>query len=300
MSEFIVTILGTSASMPTAQRALPAVLIQHEGRRFLVDCGEGTQRQMMKYGGLHQPDAVFLTHYHPDHMLGLPGMFASLNMMRDDAVLDPTTVYGPEGLGGIRSMCQRAGGHPSFVRFIDNFDSWISYGSLTITPFATDHGCASQGYVLQEDPRPGRIDVAKAKSLGVEGIGIGMLQGGDEIDGITLADISGPPRPGRKVVITGDTRPSPTTVEAAKNADLLIHEATFSEANRSRAKRVKHSTGREAGWVAKAANVDKLVLTHFSPREDWRYVAEQAGEGSQHSIDTLAAVDGISFDIPVK
>jgi ribonuclease Z len=235
MSEFIVTILGTSASMPTAQRALPAVLIQHEGRRFLVDCGEGTQRQMMKYGGLHQPDAVFLTHYHPDHMLGLPGMFASLNMMRDDAVLDPTTVYGPEGLGGIRSMCQRAGGHPSFVRFIDNFDSWISYGSLTITPFATDHGCASQGYVLQEDPRPGRIDVAKAKSLGVEGIGIGMLQGGDEIDGI-----------------------------------------------------------------AKAANVDKLVLTHFSPREDWRYVAEQAGEGSQHSIDTLAAVDGISFDIPVK
>lgn len=298
MSEFIVTILGTSASMPTAKRGLPAVLIQHEGRRFLVDCGEGTQRQMMLYGGLHRPDAVFLTHYHPDHMLGLPGLFSSLNMIADDEEERPTSVFGPpEGLGGIQSLCQRAGGHPRFVKFYRAEGSDMTYGNLKVTPFQTDHGVPSQGYVFQEDSRPGRIDVEKAKSLGVEGIGIGMLQGGDEIDGITLADISGPPRPGRKVVISGDTRPSPATVAAAKNADLLIHEATFSEANRSRARRVKHSTGREAGWVAKAANVRKLVLTHFSPREDANYIRHEAA-GAVREI--AAAKDGDTFEIAVK
>src|SRR4051812_43771784 len=191
MSEFIVTILGTSASMPTAQRGLPAVLIQHEGKRFLVDCGEGTQRQMMRYGGLHQPDAVFLTHYHPDHMLGLPGMFASLNMIRDDEI-ETTVVYGPEGLNGVKSMCQRAGGHPSFVRFVNDFsDDWISYGGLTITAFDTDHGCKSQGYVFEESMQPGRIDVDKAKSFGIEGAAIGRLQAGEYIGSVGLEDISG-------------------------------------------------------------------------------------------------------------
>src|SRR3954462_10226725 len=120
MSEFIVTILGTSASMPTAKRGLPAVLIQHEGKRFLVDCGEGTQRQMMHYGGLHAPDAIFLTHYHPDHTLGLPGLFASLNSMRDEDETEDMLipVYGPnDGIRIVKAMSQRPGGHPSFVQF---------------------------------------------------------------------------------------------------------------------------------------------------------------------------------------
>jgi ribonuclease Z len=226
MSEFIVTILGTSASMPTAKRGLPAVLIQHEGKRFLVDCGEGTQRQMMHYGGLHAPDAIFLTHYHPDHTLGLPGLFASLNSMRDEDETEDMLipVYGPnDGIGGVKAMCQRAGGHPSFVQFRGTVNSSIAeYDGLKVTSFPTDHGTVSQGYVIEEPMRPGRIDVGLARHYGINGTAIGALQRGEYIGGVGLADISGPARRDRKVVVTGDTRPSPMTVAAAKNADLLI------------------------------------------------------------------------------
>lgn len=303
MSEFTIRFLGTSASVPTPQRGLPATLIQHEGKRFLVDCGEGTQRQMMMHGGLKAPDAIFITHYHPDHTLGLPGLLATLNMMEHD---QPVDVYGPEGIEGLRMLCINAGHRPSFVRFHQTHDhnTLVRVDGMDVTAFRTDHGrTRSQGYVFDEYDRPGRFDVEKAKALGVQpGPDYAKLQRGEDVLVDTRGkqwrdvhphEVMGPERRGRKVVITGDTRPCSNTWLAAQGADLLIHEATFTQANVERAKQVGHSTVAQARVVAKRANVKELVLTHFSPRESFKDLQAEA-QG-----DRLAR-DGDIISLPVK
>lgn len=301
--EFLITFLGTSASMPTAQRALPATLIQYGGTRILVDCGEGTQRQMMKHGGLHAPTAIFLTHYHPDHDLGLPGLLASLKMMEHDK---PVTIYGPPGIEGVVTMCKRSGGWPSFARYqeMENHERY-TIGGLRVTAFRTDHDVQSLGYQFSERNHPGRFDVDKADALAVNpGPDYGKLQRGESVINrggreVLPSDVIGPARPGRKLVISGDTRPTARTVEAAKGANLLVHEATFSQANEDRAKKVGHSTGREAAMLAKAAGVGKLVLHHFSPRETVRDIVHEASS-KDSNINIHAARDGDTVELAVR
>jgi ribonuclease Z len=310
MSEFEITFLGTSASVPTPQRNVAATLIQHEGLRILVDCGEGTQRQMMRFGGLKAPDFIFITHYHPDHDLGLPGLLATLKMAEHE---DPIKVIGPPGMLGCEKLCVAAGGAPSFVEFIETDAGCYHHVSerLSVLPFNTDHDCrdrrskrnSSFGYVFQEADRPGRFDVDKADALAVNpGPDYGRLQAGESVINrggceVKPSDVIGPPRPGRKVVITGDTRPCGYTVTAARNADLLIHEATFSDDDHSRAQKTGHSTGRQAAGMAFAAEVRQLALYHISPRTS---VGALLNEVEQVWPLTLVAKDGDKISLPVK
>lgn len=298
MSDMRITLLGTSAAVPTTKRNVSATALQREGDLLLFDCGEGTQRQMQRFTGLKAPTAIFLTHYHPDHWLGLPGLLATLDMQENEK---PVRIFGPsDGLGNIKSICQRSGGCPEFAHFynleageVTKFDTGFS-----ITTFKTDHTKHSLGYVLEEPTRPGRFDPHLAVLSGIEpGPDFKRLQNGEEVKGLRPQDVTGPPRKGRKVAITGDTAPTQQTSDYARNADVLIHEATFEAEQQARAKATRHSTGSMAGRIAAEARVDRLILTHFSPRSDTSLVARQA---SEHHSPTLAGHDGMQIVVDLE
>ncbi len=277
-----VVFLGTSASMPTAQRGPAAVLVRRGGERLLFDCGEGTQRQLQRSSiGLPDLEEIFLTHYHADHFLGLPGMLKTFALRGRDET--PLTVYGPRGLKDLFKQLQPFVGRlPYPVTQVElEPGETVARGEYAIEPFAAEHGVAL-GYALVEQERPGRFDVAVADGLGVPaGPARGQLQGGEEVelaDGrmVTPADVLGEPRAGRRVVITGDTAPSPVVVEAAHGADLLVHEASFLAEEAARAKETNHSTAAEAAEVARLAQVRLLALTHVSSRYFGPELADEA------------------------
>jgi ribonuclease Z len=264
--------LGTSGSMPTAQRAPSALLLRRGGERLLFDCGEGTQRQLLTSSiGLLELREVFLTHFHADHYLGLPGMLKTFALRGREL---PITVYGPRGLRGLFAALQRIFGTLAFPLELREFapGEVLERGDYRLETFAVAHGVSAVGYALVEEPRPGRFDVEAADALGVPvGPERGALQRGEPV---TLADgrvltpnlVLGPARPGRKVVIAGDGGPSKLVVNAASGADVLVHEATFLEEERERARETGHSTALDAAQVALAANVRLLALTHLSSR----------------------------------
>jgi ribonuclease Z len=268
-----VVFLGTAASMPTAQRGPAALLVRHGGERLLFDCGEGTQRQLQRSAiGLPDLHEIFLTHFHADHFLGLPGMLKTFALRGRDET--PLTVYGPRGL---RELFKRL--HPFLGRLpypltVVELEAGerLERGDYTIEGFAVEHGTEALGYTIDERDRPGRFDVAAANALGVpDGPPRGRLQGGEEVTvasgrTVTPADVLGEPRPGRKLVLTGDTAPSPLVVQAAHGADLLVHEASFLGEEAERARETMHSTAAEAAEVARLAQVRLLALTHVSPR----------------------------------
>lgn len=291
MSEFDVTFLGTSASVPTSRRNVSSVLIRFNGRRFLVDCGEGAQRQMARFGGLKAPDAIFFTHFHPDHTLGLPGLLSSLALAEHENEVE---IFGPEGIPKLTDACRAFGGWPKFA--VTNLDSQADFDGFEVRSFKTNHGVSeSWGYVFQEPDKPGRFNVEAAHRLGIyPGPNYAALQSGKPVRngaGQTVfpESVIGPPRKGRKVVISGDTRPCKQTLEAAKNADLLIHEATFTSDQRERAIETHHSTAVEAAMLAKNANVKQLILTHFSPRSD---LGQTYREAAEVFPNTVLADDG--------
>jgi ribonuclease Z len=275
--------LGTSASMPTAQRAPAALLLRRGGERLLVDCAEGTQRQLQRSSvGLPDLEEIFLTHYHADHFLGLPGMLKTFALRgREDLEL---TVYGPPGLRDLFARLRPFLGRlPYPLTTIElGAGETLERGEYVIETFGLDHGVAAIGYALVERDRPGRFDVAAADALGVPpGRERGILQGGEPI---TLPDervitpdaVLGPPRPGRKIVIAGDTAPSPVVVQAAHKADLLVHEATFGAEEKERARETLHSTAAEAAEVARLAGAKLLALTHVSTRYFGGELADEA------------------------
>ncbi len=240
--------------MPTAQRAPAALLLRRGGDRLLFDCGEGTQRQLQRSSvGLAELEEVFLSHFHADHFLGLPGMLKTF-ALRGRTEL-PLTVYGPRGLrdlfGRLRPFVGRLPYELTLVELAPG--EALERGDHRIEAFAVDHGASSLGYALVEDERPGRFDVATADALGVPpGPERGLLQRGETVtlpDGrvVTADEVVGAARPGRKVVITGDTAPSATVVQAAHGADLLVHEATFAAEERERAAETQHSTAGRGG-----------------------------------------------------
>ena len=277
--------LGTSASMPTALRAPAAILLRRGGERLLFDCAEGTQRQLQRSTvGLPDLEEIFLTHFHGDHFLGLPGMLKTFALRGRDGV--PLTVYGPPGLKELfRQLKPFLGRLPYPLTTVElEAGAELERGEYRIETFALDHGVAACGYALVEHERPGRFDVAAADALGVPpGPERGMLQGGEALtlpDGrvITPDAVLGPARAGRKIVLAGDTAPFPAVAQAAHKADLLVHEATFGAAEAERARETLHSTAAEAAEVAKRAEVRLLALTHLSTRYFGSELAEEARE----------------------
>jgi ribonuclease Z len=273
--------LGTSGSLPTAQRAPAATLVRRGGERLLFDCAEGTQRQLLRSNvGLVELREIFLTHFHADHYLGLPGMLKTFSLRGREL---PLTVYGPAGLGelfgGLRRIFGRLG-YPLELAELGAGDS-LERDGYRLDTFPVDHGISAIGYALVEHVRPGRFDVETADALGVpDGPARGALQRGEAVTvgerTIRPEEVLGPPRPGRKVVLTGDTAPSPRVVEVAHGADLLVHEATFCEDERERARETLHSTAAEAAEVARLADVSMLALTHLSTRYAGGDVAREA------------------------
>jgi ribonuclease Z len=264
--------LGTSGSMPTAQRAPTAILLRRGGERLLFDCAEGTQRQMLRSNvGLIELREVFLTHYHADHYLGLPGMLKTF-ALRGRAT--PITIYGPPGLTELFGALRRIFGKLTYPYELVELapGEALDRGEYRLVTFPVNHGVSAVGYALVEEDRPGRFDVATADTLGVpEGPERGVLQRGEAVtlpDGrvILPASVLGEARPGRKVAISADTAYSQSVVEAARGADVLVHEATFSEDEHERARETLHSTAAQAAEVARAAGVGLLALTHLSNR----------------------------------
>jgi ribonuclease Z len=296
-----VVFLGTSGSAPTAQRATSATLIRRGGERLLIDCGEGTQRQLLRSDiGLVDLEHVFLTHFHADHYLGLPGMLKTFALRGREL---PLTVYGPEGLRDLFGALRRVFGtltYPVETVELEPGDE-LGRGEYVLRAFAVDHGARSLGYVLAESDRPGRFDVEIADSLGVPpGRERGLLQRGEAIvlpNGETVASdqVLGPARAGRTIALTGDTAPTASVVDAASGADLLVHEATFCADERDRARETRHSTAAEAALAAQAAGVRLLALTHVSSRYFGSEVAEEA---RQVFPDTVVPRDFDVVEIP--
>jgi len=267
-----VVFLGTSASAPTAGRAVAALLVRRGGDRLLFDCGEGTQRQLMRSSlGLPELEEIYLTHFHADHFLGLPGMLKTFALRGREL---PLTVYGPPGLEELFAGLRRVLGKLSYpVELVEvRPGEALERDGYRILVFPVHHGVSAVGYAVDEPDRPGAFDTGAADALGIPfGPERGALQRGESItldDGKVVGpdSVVGEARPGRRVVITGDTAPVETVQVLAEGADLLVHEATFGEDERDRAADTLHSTARQAAEIAAAADVRMLALTHFSPR----------------------------------
>ena len=276
--------LGTSGSMPTAKRAPTALLVRRGGERLLFDCAEGTQRQLLRSTvGLVELPEVFLTHYHADHYLGLPGMLKTF-AVRGRTL--PITIYGPPGLQELFVALRRIFGRLTYRYEVVELrpGDVLERGDYRLATFPVAHGVSALGYALVEAPRPGRFDVEAADALGVPaGPERGTLQGGDPVtlpDGRTITpdSVLGPPRPGRTIVVTGDTAPAREIVDIARGAELLVHEATFCEEERDRAAETLHSTAAGAAEIARAAEVRLLALTHISNRYFGPEVVREARE----------------------
>ncbi len=294
--------LGTAASMPTAQRSPAAILVRRGGERLLFDCGEGTQRQLQRsVVGLPDLEEIFLTHFHADHFLGLPGMLKTFALRGRDET--PLTVYGPHGLRKLFGRLQPFLGRLPYPLTTVELEAGerVERGDHAIEAFAVDHGPEALGYALLEQERPGRFDVAAADALGVPaGPQRGQLQAGEEVtlaDGsvVTPAEVLGEPRPGRRIVLTGDTAPVATVVEVAHGADLLVHEASFLAEESERARETLHSTAAGAAEIARLAGVRLLALTHVSPRY---FGPELAAEAQEVFPDTVVPRDFDVIEVP--
>jgi ribonuclease Z len=277
-----VVFLGTSGSMPTAQRSPAATLVRRGGERLLFDCAEGTQRQLLRSSvGLVELREVFLTHYHADHYLGLPGMLKTF-ALRGRTL--PITIYGPPGLRDLFVALKRIFGRLTYRYDLVELPpgAELERGDYVLRTFPVAHEVAAIGYALVERERPGRFDVDAADALAIPaGPERGALQAGEAVtlaDGRTITPdaVLGPPRPGRRLVLAGDTAPAASVIDAAHRADVLVHEATFCEEERDRARETAHTTAAEAAKIARRAEVGLLALTHLSNRYFGPDVAREA------------------------
>jgi ribonuclease Z len=298
-----ITFLGTGAATPTVDRNVAGLAVQRDGETILFDCGEGTQRQMMRYGVGFTFTEVFFTHFHADHMLGIIGLLRTMGLQDRTA---PVTLYGPRNaqriLGAAMNLGIERNKFPVEIVEIRAGDR-LRRDEYDIVVFETEHRADTVGFALAEHTRLGRFNPERARELGVpEGPLWGKLHKGETVtldDGRTVspADLVGPPRPGRTVVYSGDTRPHRAVFEASKGADLLIHEATFGEEEAERAIETGHSTASEAARIALEAGVRRLVLTHISPRYT-RDAPELLAEAKAVFPDSIVARDGLTIEVP--
>jgi ribonuclease Z len=298
------TFLGTAAARPSVGRNVSSLVLQREGDLLMFDCGEGTQRQMMRFGTGFAIDHIFFSHMHADHFLGVIGLLRTMGLQARET---PIYLYTPRGSEEILRQAVHLGvERVPFEVVISGLepDQAVERGQYDVIPFRTSHGGRSLGYVIREHERLGRFDPERARQLGIpEGPLWGRLHHGEtvEVDGrvVEAAELVGPTRPGRSVVVTGDTRPSPSTVEVARNADLLVHEATFAQDEAERASATGHSTAREAARIALEAHALQLAITHFSPRyaDDPRILEREARAVFPGAV---AAYDGLVMEVPYR
>ena len=299
-----VRFLGTSASRPTVERNVTAIAMVREGETLLFDCGEGTQRQMMRYGTSFALADIFFTHMHADHMLGVIGLFRTLALQ---ARTEPMRLWGPRGSEALLRQAIAVGSDKQpFPLEINELvpDTPVARKGYSIVPYSVDHkDKLALGYALIEDIRLGRFNPDKAREMGIpEGPAWGKLHKGEPVtlgDGRVVhpSDLVGPSRPGRRIVFTGDSRPAESTVRAAEGADLLIHEATFADDEQPRALETGHATAREAAEIAAKAGVKQLVLTHLSARYSVN-ASELLGQAREVFPETIVARDGTEVEVP--
>jgi ribonuclease Z len=293
--ELSVFFAGTAGSVPTARRGLPALLVRRGAERILVDCGEGTQRQLVASVGLSDLTEIFLTHFHTDHWLGLPGLLGTFNLRGRDR---PLTIHGPAGAERLMELVRRMSGRPGFELHVSELQPGdvLERDGYRIAAVAGDHRGPELGYVLFEDQRPGVFDPDAARAAGLEpGPDFGRVQRGETVGGVSPTDVMGPTRAGRKLVISGDTRPTDTMRIAAHGADLLVHEATFAEEERQRARENGHSTALQAAEIARDAEVRMLALTHVSTRHPLGLLRDEA---RAVFADTVLPRDFDTIEIP--
>ncbi|WP_408956713.1 ribonuclease Z [Natrinema sp. 74] len=303
-----VTFVGTAGAIPTTERNPSSVFVAREGEGLLFDAGEGTQRQMMRFGTGFSVSQLFVTHLHGDHVLGIPGLLQTMDFNdREDAL----AIHTPHGTRRqLKSLVNALGNRPTFpVRINEVGDGDVAYRAdeYEVRAFETDHDARSVGYALVEDERKGRFDRERAEDLGVPvGPKFSKLHEGEavELEDGTVVDpeqVVGEPRPGRSIVYTGDTRPTAATIEATAEPDLLIHDATFADDRAERAADTAHSTARQAAEIANRASAKRLALMHISSRyagqtDDHLAQAREvfAGDGE----DVFVPEDGQALEIP--
>jgi ribonuclease Z len=275
-----VAFLGTGGSVPTARRATACLLVLRGGDRLLFDCGEGSQRQMHRSLGLVQLDEIYLTHLHLDHFLGIPGLLKTYDLQSREA---PLKIYGPPGTKQLFAELGRLIGKTRYEVTIDELapEQAVAHEGYEVRAFPVEHRMTAFGYRLAEADRPGRFDKEAAQSFGVpEGPSFAALQRGEEVEGsdgvIRPGDVLGDPRPGRTIVVTGDTAPCVATAEAARDAELLIHDGSFAEEEAQRAAETGHSTAGQAAALAREAGVAMLALVHISSRYNVGQVLDEA------------------------
>ncbi len=267
---------GTGGSVPTPRRGLPAILVRRGGDRILFDCGEGTQRQLVSSAGLTDLSEIYLTHFHADHWLGLPGMLKTFDLRGRER---PLAIHGPPGLSALLGLVLRMAGRVGYELEVVELQRGdvLQRDGYRIAPVPVLHRGPALGYVLFEDERPGVFDPQAARARGLSpGPEFGRVQRGETINGVAPRDVMGPGRPGRKLVLSGDTRPCDELRIAAHGADVLVHEATFAEEERTRAQENGHSTARQAATIAAEAQVRLLALNHVSTRHPLGLLRDEA------------------------
>ena len=301
-----VIFLGTSGSTPTPQRSLPAIAIRRKGEIILFDCGEGVQRQMiMAKLSFHRKMKIFITHMHGDHVLGLPGLIQTMSLFDRQRKLE---IYGPKGLKEFIDVIQKTVQYtltfPIEIHEIAKAGTICEEDEYTVFAVEVDHVIPSFAFALIEKPRPGKFYPEKAKKLGIpEGPLWSRLQRGYSVtlpNGRTIkpSEVVGPPRPGRKIVYSGDTRPCMNLVRLAENADLLIHDATLDDELAEKAYEDGHSTPSQAAEIAKKARVDRLVLTHISAR--YKSAEKLLEQAKKVFPNVFVAEDFMKIEIPLK
>lgn len=283
-----VVFLGTGGSVPSARRATACVLIRAGGRRILIDAGEGAQRQMILSTGLVHVDEIYLTHFHADHYLGLPGLLKTYDLLERR---QPLRVVGPAGLGGLFDALRRIFGKLRYeVELVElGPGEAIEHDGFEMRSFAVEHLIKALGYAFVEPQRPGRFDVDAARGLGItDERDFGRLQRGETISvngsDVTPDQVMGDPRAGRKLVVTGDTSPCETTSVAAHEAQLLVHDGTFAVEETARATETGHSTALDAAALARDAEVGMLAIVHVSSRYSVGTVLDEAREVFPNTI----------------
>ena len=301
--------LGTAGALPTPNRNPACIMIRRGSDSLLFDCGEGAQQQMMRARTGFTVDAIFISHWHADHYLGVPGLIHTLSFM---GRTEPLTIYGPrwvdEFVDGILALAKKPPGFRLEPRVLNHGDV-VPFNGYQVRAFSAQHGIPGLGYILEEDARPGRFNREEAIRLGVpEGRLFGKLQRGEnitiEVDGketVVAADqVVGPSRPGRKVIYTGDTRPNVRSwLGWGMDADLLIHDATFDESEADRAPEVYHSTAAEAGVVAAQIDAARLALVHTSSRYT-NTITHIQDAGEHYSGQVFAPEDLEVIEIPYR
>jgi ribonuclease Z len=299
-----VTFLGTAAARPSVGRNVSSLVVQREGELMMFDCGEGTQRQMMRYGTGFALADIFFSHLHADHFLGVIGLLRTMGLQAREEAVD---LWTPRGTAEILRQAVELGVErvpfPVRINELDPGEA-VRRDAYDVVPFRTSHGGRSLGYALVEHPRLGRFDPAKARELGIpEGPLWGKLHHGEavEVAGRVIhpEELVGAPRPGRRFVYSGDTRPCQAVAEHAAAADLLVHEATFADDEADRARATGHSTARQAAEVAASAGVLRLALTHFSPRyaDDPKALEREARAVFPEAV---VAYDGLVIEVPFR